>query len=142
MSEEEMKKFANQYLPVLDPGFVKVVVDKENNVVAFVVGIPDMSAGIQKAKGRIFPFGFFYILNAVKKSKQLNLMLGAIKNGYRGTGISAFMGKAILESSMKRGIEVMDSHLILEHNLPMRGECEKLHGKVCKRYRIFSKKLI
>lgn len=142
MSEEEMKKFANQYLPVLDPGFVKVVIDKENNVVAFVVGIPDMSAGIQKAKGRIFPFGFFYILNAMKKSKQLNLMLGAIKNGYRGTGISAFMGKAILESSIKRGIEVMDSHLILEHNLPMRGECEKLHGKVCKRYRIFSKKLI
>lgn len=141
MSEEEMKKFANQYLPVLDPGFVKVVIDKANNVVAFVVGIPDMSAGIQKAKGRIFPFGFFYILNAMKKSKQLNLMLGAIKNGYRGTGISAFMGKAILESSIKRGIEVMDSHLILEHNLPMRGECEKLHGKVCKRYRIFSKKL-
>lgn len=142
MSEEEMKKFANQYLPVLDPGFVKVVINKENKVVAFVVGIPDMSAGIQKAKGRIFPFGFFYILNAMKKSKQLNLMLGAIKNGYRGTGISAFMGKAMLESSIKRGIEVMDSHLILENNLPMRGECEKLNGKVCKRYRIFSKKLI
>lgn len=141
MSEEEMKKFANQYLPVLDPGFVKVVIDKANNVVAFVVGIPDMSAGIQKAKGRIFPFGFFYILNAMKKSKQLNLMLGAIKNGYRGTGISAFMGKAMIESCIHRGIEVMDSHLILEHNLPMRGECEKLNGKVCKRYRIFFKKL-
>lgn len=142
MSEEEMKKFANQYLPVLDPGFVKVVADNEKNVVAFVVGIPDMSSGIQKAKGRIFPFGFIYILNVMKKSKQLNLMLGAIKNGYRGTGISAFMGKAMLESCIKRGIEVMDSHLILENNLPMRGECEKLHGKVCKRFRIFSKKLI
>jgi len=141
MSEEEMKKFANQYLPVLDPEFVKVVLDKDNNVVAFVVGIPDMSAGIQKARGRIFPFGFIYILNAMKKSKQLNLMLGAIKNGYRGTGISAFMGKAMIESCIHRGIEVMDSHLILEHNLPMRGECEKLHGKACKRYRIFFKKL-
>lgn len=141
MSEEEMKKFANQYLPVLDPGFVKVVTDNENKVVAFVVGIPDMSAGIQKAKGRIFPFGFLYILNAMRKSKQLNLMLGAIKNNYRGTGISAFMGKAMLETCIKRGIEVMDSHLILEHNFPMRGECEKLHGEVRKRYRIFSKKL-
>lgn len=141
MSEEEMRKFANQYLPVLDPGFVKVVIDKENHVVAFVVAIPDMSIGIQKAKGRIFPFGFLYILNSMKKSKQLNLMLGAIKNNYRGTGVSAFMGKAMLETCMKRGIEVMDSHLILEDNFAMRGECEKLEGKVCKRYRIFSKKL-
>lgn len=141
MSEEEMRKFANQYLPVLDPGFVKVVIDKGNHVVAFVVAIPDMSIGIQKAKGRIFPFGFLYILNAMKKSKQLNLMLGAIKNNYRGTGVSAFMGKAMLETCIKRGIEVMDSHLILEYNFPMRGECEKLEGKVCKRYRIFSKQL-
>jgi hypothetical protein len=141
MSEEEMRKFANQYLPVLDPDFVKVVIDKENHVVAFVVAIPDMSIGIQKAKGRIFPFGFFYILNAMKKSKQLNLMLGAIKNNYRGSGVSAFMGKAMLKICMRRGIEVMDSHLILEDNFPMRGECEKLEGKVCKRYRIFSKQL-
>jgi hypothetical protein len=141
MSEEEMKKFASQYLPVLDPAFVKVIVNSSQDLIAFVVGIPDMSAGIQKAKGKLFPFGFFYVLNAMRKSKQLNLMLGAIKNGYRGMGISAVMGKAMIESSNKRGIEIMDSHLILETNLPMRGECEKINGKIRKRYRIFSKLL-
>ncbi len=141
MSEEEMKKFADQYIPVLDTEYVKVVVNKNNNVIAFVVAMPDMSAGMQKAKGKLFPFGFIYVLNAMRKSKQLNLMLGAIKNGYRGNGISAMMGKAMIESANKNGLEIMDSHLILEQNWPMRGECEKLNGKVCKRYRIFSKKI-
>jgi len=141
MSEEEMKKFADQYLPVLDPEYVKVVVNTNDDVIAFVVAMPDMSAGIQKAKGKLFPFGFIYVLNAMRKSKQLNLMLGAIKNGYRGNGISALMGKAMIESANKGGLEIMDSHLILETNLAMRGECEKLNGKVCKRYRIFSKRL-
>ena len=141
MSEAEMKKFASQYLPVLDPEYVKVIENSNREVVAFVVGIPDLSAGIQKAKGKLFPFGFIHVLRSMKKSKQLNLMLGAIKFGYRGSGISALMGKAMIESANKRGLEVMDSHLILENNLPMRGECEKLDGKVCKRYRIFSKNL-
>lgn len=141
MSEEEMKKFADQYLPVLDVEFVKVIVNKNQEVIAFVVAMPDMSVGIQKAKGKLFPFGFIYVLNAMRKSKQLNLMLGAIRNGHRGTGLSAVLGKATIESANKRGLEVMDSHLILENNLPMRGECEKLDGKVCKRYRIFSKTL-
>ncbi len=139
MTEAEMKKFADQYLPVLDPEYVKVVVNTSGDVIAFVVAMPDMSAGIQKAKGKLFPIGFIYVLNAMRKSKQLNLMLGAIKNGYRGTGISALMGKSMIESANKHRIEIMDSHLILEHNRPMRGECEKLDGKVCKRYRIFSK---
>lgn len=142
MSEEEMKKFADQYLPVLDVEFVKVIVNKNNEVIAFVVAMPDMSAGIQKAKGKLFPFGFIYVLHAMRKSKQLNLMLGAIRNGHRGTGLSAVLGKATIESASKRGLEIMDSHLILENNLPMRGECEKLNGKVCKRYRIFSKSLV
>jgi hypothetical protein len=141
MTESEMKKFADQYLPVLDTEYVKVVVNTPGEVIAFVVAMPDMSIGIQKAKGRLFPIGFIYVLNAMRKSKQLNLMLGAIKNGYRGTGISALMGKAMIESANKHGLEVMDSHLILEHNKPMRGECEKLNGKVCKRYRIFSKSI-
>jgi hypothetical protein len=57
-------------------------------------------------------------------------------------GISALMGKALIESANKAGLNVMDSHLILEHNWAMRGECERLNGKVCKRYRIFSKTLI
>ena len=142
MSEEEMKKFAAQYLPVLDPEYVKVVVNTNDDVIAFVVAMPDVSAGIQKAKGKLFPFGFIYVLNAMRKSKQLNLMLGAVKNVHRGSGITALMGKAMIDSANKSGLTIMDSHLILENNWSMRGECEKLEGKVCKRYRIFSKSVV
>lgn len=142
MSEEEMKKLAAQYLPVLDPEFVKVVINSENKVAAFVVAMPDMSAGIQKAKGRLLPFGFLYVLRAMSKSKQLNLMLGAITEKNRGNGLSAMLGKALIQTANKRGMQIMDSHLILEHNYPMRGECEKIGGTVYKRFRIFSKRLV
>ena len=101
-----------------------------------------MSAGIQKAKGKLLPLGFLHILFSMRKASQLNLMLGAIKPGFRGVGISVLMGKSILETSIQRKMKSIDSHLILENNMPMRGECEKLNGEVYKRFRIFSKKLI
>jgi GNAT superfamily N-acetyltransferase len=141
MTEDEMKKFAAQYLPVLDPAFVKVVVNMHHEIVAFVVSMPEMSAGIQKAKGRLFPFGFIHILRAMRKTKQLNLLLGAIKKEYRGKGINVLMGKAIMNSARKRGMNVLDSHLILETNVIMRAECEKLGGAVRKRYRVYGKGL-
>ena len=139
MTEEEMKKFAAQYLPVLDPEFVKAVVNTEGVLIAFVVAMPDMSLGIQKAKGKLFPFGFIHILNAMRKTTQLNLMLGAVKPGLQGRGLTALLGKAILQSAYKRGMKIMDSHLILENNPLMRSECERIGGKVCKRFRVYQK---
>jgi GNAT superfamily N-acetyltransferase len=142
MSEPEMKKFATQYLPVLDPEFVKVVVNKTGDVKAFVVAMPDMSRGIQKAKGRLFPFGFLYVLGAMRNSRQLNMMLGAVHKSLQGKGVTTLLAKALLASARKRKMSLIDTHLILENNLPMRGEYEKLNGKVYKRFRIFSKSLV
>jgi hypothetical protein len=141
MTEEEMKKFAAQYLPVLEPELVKVVVNAANELVAFVVSMPDMSAGIQKAKGRLFPFGFIHVLRSMRKTNQLNLLLGAAKSQYRGKGINVLMGKSLFDSANKRGLTIIDSHLILETNSVMRAECENLGGVIRKRYRVYQKLL-
>ncbi|MBI1769646.1 MAG: hypothetical protein HYR67_14860 [Bacteroidetes bacterium] len=139
MSEEEMKKFAAQYLPILDPAFVKVIVDSTNDVIAFVVSMPDMSKGIQKAKGKLFPFGFIHILNSAKKTKQLDLLLGAVKPNYRGKGLTALLGQSLMQTATQRGLETMDSHLILETNKLMCAECENVGGEIYKRYRVYKK---
>lgn len=141
MSETEMKNMAAQYMPVLDPDFVKVVVNESNELVAFAVALPDMSLGIQKAKGKIFPFGFIHLLAAARRATQLNMMIGAIKQTHRGIGLNVLMGTAILKAAIRRKFKTIDSHLVLETNTAMCGEYEKLGGKVYKRYRIYRKSL-
>lgn len=140
LDKKEMEDLANRYLPVIDPRFVKVAM-KDNEVVGFIVGIPDMTEGIQKAKGRLFPFGVFKILKAVKKTKQLDLLLGAIKDKYRGLGIDMLMGVKMLQSASEAGLEIMDSHHEMEENVKMRAEMEKMGGKIYKRFRVYQKKL-
>jgi len=140
LDEQEMVDLAKRYLPVLDPRFVKVVT-KDGNTVAFIVGIPDMTAGIKKARGRLLPFGFLKILRAAKKSKQLDLLLGAVKTSYRGRGLDVLMGVGMIMSAQEAGFEVMDTHHELESNVKVRAEMEKMGGKLYKKYRVYQKAL-
>lgn len=142
MSEREMQRLTAQYMPVLDPAFLKLVENQEGEMVGFVVAIPDMSKGMQKAGGKLFPFGFLHLLAAAKKTRQLNAMLGAVKPGYRSRGVTVLLGKALFRSALTRGFEFIDSHLVLEENQRMQAEYENLGGTVYKRYRIYQKALV
>jgi hypothetical protein len=140
LSEKEMKSLAARYLPVLDPRFVKAILI-EGEVASFVVGIPDMTEGIQKARGRLLPFGFLKVLRAAKKTKQLDLLLGAIKEKYRGRGLDAIMGIKMFISAQEAGMEIMDTHHEMEENVRVRAEMERMGGKLYKKFRVYQKQL-
>ncbi len=138
----EMDYMASRYLPVIDPKYVKLILDKDNRVVAFLLAIPDVAEGIRLARGRLFPLGLIRIIMASRRTRLLVMMLGAIKEEYRNYGLDALMGVRLLQEAQSGGMEVIDSHLVLETNTKMRAEYEKLGGYVYKKYRIFQKDLI
>jgi predicted GNAT family acetyltransferase len=140
LDDKEMKDLAKKYMPVIDPRFIKVIT-KGGEVIAFVAGIPDMTEGIQKARGRLLPFGIVHILRAAKKTKQLDLLLGAVREGFRGLGLDVMMGVKMLQSAQEAGLEVIDTHHEMETNLKVRGEMERMGGQIYKRYRVFQKAL-
>ena len=140
LDEKEMEDLAKRYLPVLDPRFVKVV-KKGDETVSFIVGMPDITEGIQKARGHLLPFGFLKILRAAKRTKQLDLLLGAIKEKYRGRGLDVLMGVKTILSAHEAGLEMIDTHHEMEENVKVRAEMEKMGGKIYKRFRVFQKTL-
>ncbi|MBN2610471.1 MAG: hypothetical protein JXB00_02850 [Bacteroidales bacterium] len=141
IDQGEMEYMAGRYLPVINPRFVKMVLDKEGKLIAFVLAIPDIAEGIRLAGGKLFPFGIFKLLRSVRRTKMLVMLLGAIKHEYRNAGLDALMGVSMLQEAQKAGMEVIDSHLVLEDNLKMRAEYERMGGEVYKRYRIFQKEI-
>ncbi len=140
MSQTEIQELASRYLPIIDPRFVKVI-EKEGEVIAFLIGIPNLSKGIQKSRGYLFPFGIFQILLASKKTKQLDLMLGAVRRDYQGTGLEVVMGINLIESSRKANFKEIEAHLILEDNVKMRAEVERLKIPIFKKFRVFRKEI-
>jgi len=140
MSDTEIQELASRYLPIINPSFVKII-KKEGEVVAFVVAIPNLTTGIQKSKGYLFPIGIFQILIESRKTKQLDLMLAAVRRDYQGTGLEVVMGISLIESARAVGYKNVETHLILETNLKMRAEMERLKIPVLKRFRVFRKGL-
>ncbi len=139
LTEKEMDEFAKRYLIILDPKFVKAIENQEGEVVAYIMGIPDICPGIQKSKGYVWPLGFIHILRSQKKTDVVNLLLGGIREEYRNKGLDTILGIEMLTESQKRGIKYIDSHLILETNVKMCAELEKLGGVVYKKFRIYQK---
>ena len=141
IEEDEMIKLANQYVPILNPKYVKAVtLDKE--IIAFAIGIPDFSEGLQKSRGRLFPFGIFKIMKAMKNTDRVNLLLGAETPKYQNQGLNVVMAAKFFETAIADGINEFESHLILETNTKMLGEVKKVGGKLYKRFRIFKKDLL
>lgn len=142
LTDREMARLAKRYLPLVDPRFIKVVVDTHGATIGFIIGIPDIADGIRKARGRLFPFGAFKILRSLRTSKTLVLYLGGIKESFRGRGIDFLLGYSVMSSALDAGFEIMDSHHELETNTRMRAEMEGIGGHVYKRYRIYQKNLV
>jgi hypothetical protein len=140
LNDVEKVEFANRYLPVIDPAFVKLV-RSGGKLVGFVIALPDLTSGIIAARGKLFPFGIYRIMKEMKKSKKLMLMLGGVEKEYRGKGIDVLMAVTLLNSAKQSKMERIDSHLILENNNRMRAECIRFSGKVERRFRIYQKDL-
>ncbi len=139
LSETEITKLAAQYLPILNPRLVKVVVNTEGETIGFVVSMPGITRALQRSGGKLFPFGFIHLLKDLNSCQQLVLLLGAVKPGYRGTGATVLLAESLFAAARKRGMTVIDSHVILENNFLMRAEMENLGARVYKRFRVFGK---
>jgi len=138
---KEIDYFANRYLAIINPRFIKIVYNEKNELIAFALAMPEISDGIRNARGKLFPFGLVKILWSSWHTRYLTMLLGAIREDYRNNGIDALLGMKILESAQKQGFEMLDSHLVLENNMKMCAEYEKLGGTIRKRYRIYGKTL-
>jgi hypothetical protein len=140
LDEKEMNDFAKQYVPLLDPRFVKIVA-KGEEVIGYIVCLPNFYKGVQKSRGRLFPFGIFHILRAMKNAKRLNPMLGGIKPSYQKQGLDVFLAMKIFESAKKAGMTDIDTHLVNEQNKEMMAEFVRYGAYEIKRFRIYCKML-
>ncbi len=142
ISQEEADEFGERFLPLLNPKLIKIITNEKGEVVAFVIAMPDLSKAMKKAKGRLFPLGWYHILKASRKSDVLMLLLGAIRNDYQRKGLDGVLAIHLIKSALDLGFKRMDSHLIMRDNIKMRNEIERLKNfKMYKEYTIFSKNL-
>jgi hypothetical protein len=142
LSDKQIQKYIKQYFGFIVPDYVKILLDNNNQVAGFVIGMPSLTKALQKTKGKLLPFGFLHLLKALKKSnKYVDLYLGAIRPDLQGKGADALLMTEITKACIKNKIISAESNIELETNVQVQGHWKYYNSRQHKRRRCFIKKI-
>jgi hypothetical protein len=119
ISDVQKEYFKKKYISFINPEYIKFVVDSSEEIVAFAIVMPSFSSALQKAKGKLFPFGFWHLLQAKKHSKDVLFYLIGVHPDYQNKGVHAILFKEMHTTFTEKGIqncirtpELADNHAI------------------------------
>ncbi|MCC8186586.1 MAG: N-acetyltransferase [Bacteroides sp.] len=144
LSQRQIDQYVKMYLPIVDLRMVTLITDQEDKLVGVGVSMPSLSVALQKAKGRLLPFGWFYLLKALfmkRRSQVLDLLLVAVKPEYQNKGVNALLFSDLIPIYKKLGFVYAESNPELEMNGKVQAQWEYFKTEQHKRRRAFVKKI-
>ncbi len=116
LTDKQIEKYTKDYFSAIDVKYVCFVMDKKDEVAGFGISIFSLSEALQKANGRLFPFGFIYVLKALRKNNKVDMLLQAVKPEYQNKGVAAIFYTEMMQSYIDNGVEIAISSHALEDN--------------------------
>lgn len=133
--------FKKKFISFINPDYIKFVVDKDDELVGFAIVMPAFSKALQKANGKLFPFGFRHILKAKTHSKDVIFYLIGIHPKYQNKGVHAVIFNEYYETFRKLGIETCFRTPELEDNEAIHKIWKHFSPEVYRRRKTFRKSL-
>lgn len=143
LTDRQKKLYCDMYFPLLNFDFVTLVVNEGNEVVGLGVGMPDISKALRKCNGKLFPFGWYHILKALKSDhyEAFDLLIIAVRPDYQDRGINAVIIADQHPYFVKYGIQRVETTAIMETNFKNLSHWEAFPHKYHKRRRAYLKKI-
>ena len=116
ISDKQKAYFKKKFIGLINPEYIKFVMNEEGKMVAFAITLPSFAKALQKTNGKLFPFGFWHLLQARKNSKEVLFYLIGILPEYKRKGPAAIIMNEFHKTYHKRGIEIAYRSAELEDN--------------------------
>lgn len=143
LSQKQIDQYIKMFLPFLDLKLISLITESDGKLIGVGISMPSLSRALQKAKGKLFPFGWFHLLKALKweKPKDLDLMLVAIKPEYQNKGVNSILFYDLLPIYIEEGYEYVETNVELETNTKVQSQWIYFERRQHKRRRCFKKEL-
>jgi GNAT superfamily N-acetyltransferase len=139
--DEELQAITDRLLQIADPRLIKLIF-KDDNLIGFQLAYPDISAGIQRIKGRIWPLGWLVLLAEKRRTTWLNVNGNAILPQYQGLGANLILSDQMIRTLLDTHYEHVDLVQVQENNAPMLADLRELTGAdVYKRHRVYKRRI-
>jgi GNAT superfamily N-acetyltransferase len=141
LSQKQIDFYVKMYLSVIRLDTLSIVVNEDDEVVGFGISIPSLAKALQKAKGRLFPFGFIHLWRALKKNDLVDLLIVGIHPDYQSKGVTSFLFADLIPKYIKNGYKHAESNPELESNHKITAQWGQFEYKQVKKRRAFIKSL-
>lgn len=140
LTDDEVAMMAGQLKWFADPRLIKIVTEGEE-LVGFLFAYPDVSAALQRSKGRLLPFGWLDLLLELRRTKWVNINGAAIVEKHRGLGGTALLFSEMRKSIIEGGFEHAEIVQIGVENEQMQREMRDLGIDFYKTHRLYRRLL-
>ncbi len=143
LSPRQIDLYIKNYLPVVDLDMVTLITQEDGTLIGVGISMPSMARALQKAKGKMFPFGWFHLLKAlfISKPKVIDLLLVAIKPEFQGKGINALLFSDLIPVYQKKGVVYAESNPELVMNNKVQSQWSYFDCKQHKRRKTFKREI-
>jgi len=141
LTERQIAYYTKMYFDMVNPKYVGMVVDENDNLIGFGLGFLSLSKAMQKAKGKLFPFGWFHLLKAMYKNDTIDLLLHAVHPDYQGKGVPAIFYEHMTQACIDNGVTKAITSHILEDNKPSLQMFKNYKHRQHVRSRIYAKEI-
>lgn len=141
LTKGQIDQYVAQYLPIINLDFLSVIIDKNDEVVAFCLLGPSLNEPMRKIRGKLFPFGFITLLKSLKRTKVLDMYLIAVKPDKQGLGLNSILMTDITNNAIKNKIIYAETGPELEDNDNITSFWKNYDAEIVKRRRCYIKKI-
>jgi GNAT superfamily N-acetyltransferase len=143
LTQKQIDYYINMYIPLLRLDLVTLIVREEDDkVVGFGITLPNLSRAMQKAGGRMLPFGWFHLLKALKtKPKVIDLYLMGVLPEYRNKGVNALLFEDLIPIYQKLGVVYAETNPELESNNAVQAQWDYFKREHHKTRRVYLKRM-
>jgi hypothetical protein len=121
---------------VADPRLIKVILHGDD-VVGFLFGFRDVSAAMQRIKGRLLPFGIIDLLLEMRRTNWISLNGAGILPEFQGLGGNALLYAEMENTVRDFGFDHAELTQVAETAVQMRKDLENIGGKAYKNHRVY-----
>lgn len=140
LSPNEVKFVVDNIITVADHRLIKIIVHDEQPV-GFLFAFPDLSAALQRARGRLFPFGLPDLLLEMRRTKTVSGNGMGILPAFQGHGGNALLYYEMATSFMEFEFQHVEMTQVAETATQMRADLKNLNGVEYKNHRVFARDL-
>ena len=140
LTEAEVKFLVSNLVMVANPRLIKIITHGDD-VVGFLFGFPDVSAALQRAQGRLLPFGIIDLLLEMRRTKWVALNGAGILPEFQGRGGNALLYSEMEKTILEFGFQHADLTQVAETAVQMRRDLINLGGKPYKNHRVYVRHL-